>query len=163
MNANNLLTDLTRLGILLEAQGDRLRYWPRSAVTPDLAKCMTSHKGELLAILTGSEYRSELTTEANEQYWNFIDDADRNYLLAPRTWPSPCPWCGGRLRHSKACDDLRVDWEPVLPFGKFKGHRVDETPLEYLAWLARKKTDLPGDLRLAIEKRVAKCRDNSPA
>ena len=48
-----LLTDLARLGIHIEAHGDRLRYSPRSALTPDLADRMKAHKGELLAVLRG--------------------------------------------------------------------------------------------------------------
>jgi hypothetical protein len=50
MTAVELFAELTRLGIRLEAHGDRLRYSPRSAVTPDLAKRMNDHKGELLAL-----------------------------------------------------------------------------------------------------------------
>lgn len=51
MSAAQLFTDLARLGIQIEAHGDRLRYSPRSAVTPDLADRMKAHKSELLAIL----------------------------------------------------------------------------------------------------------------
>ena len=51
MSAARLMANLNRLGIRLEARGDRLRYSPRSAVTPDLADRMKAHKGELLAIL----------------------------------------------------------------------------------------------------------------
>ena len=40
MSAAELMADLTRLGIRLEAHGDRLRYWPRSALTPELANRM---------------------------------------------------------------------------------------------------------------------------
>jgi len=36
----NLIADLDRLEIQLEAHGDRLRYSPRSAVTPELAQRM---------------------------------------------------------------------------------------------------------------------------
>jgi len=49
--ATRLMADLARLGIRLRANGNRLRYSPRSAVTPDLANRMKAHKGELLAIL----------------------------------------------------------------------------------------------------------------
>ena len=52
MSAADLLTELTRLGIHLEANGDRLRYSPRSAVTRDLARRMTVHKAALLKILS---------------------------------------------------------------------------------------------------------------
>ena len=51
MNAPQLLTDLTRLGIQLEAHGDGLRYSPRSAVTPYLVERIKTHKPALLAIL----------------------------------------------------------------------------------------------------------------
>jgi hypothetical protein len=50
MNAAQLLTELTRLGVRIEAHGERLRYSPRSAVTPDLAKRMKAHKGELMTM-----------------------------------------------------------------------------------------------------------------
>jgi hypothetical protein len=42
------MTDLARLGIHIEAHGDRLRHSPRSAVTPDVAQRMKAHKHELL-------------------------------------------------------------------------------------------------------------------
>jgi hypothetical protein len=45
------MVDLARLGIRLEAHGDRLRYSPRSAVTPDLSDRMKAHKNQLLAML----------------------------------------------------------------------------------------------------------------
>ena len=61
MNAAALLLDLGRLGIRLEAHGDRLRYSPRSAVTPDLAHRLKAHKGELLKILRNPTTGPELT------------------------------------------------------------------------------------------------------
>ena len=51
MSAAELLADVARLGIKLEPHGDRLRYCPRSAVTPDLAERLAAHKAELLAML----------------------------------------------------------------------------------------------------------------
>ncbi len=51
MSAAELMANLSQLGIRLEAHGDRLRYSPRSAVTPELADRMKAHKRELLAIL----------------------------------------------------------------------------------------------------------------
>ena len=45
----------TSLEIQLEAHGDRLRYWPRSAVTPDVADRIKTHKGDLLAILRSAD------------------------------------------------------------------------------------------------------------
>lgn len=77
----------------------------------------------------------ELDDAANEWHWRHLRDADRDYLLGPRDWPDPCPWCGGRLVHSAACDELRRQWVPVMPFGKHRGRRVDELPTDYLDWL----------------------------
>lgn len=51
MSVTDLLADVARLGIKLEAHGDRLRYCPRSAVTPELIEHLTAHKAELLAML----------------------------------------------------------------------------------------------------------------
>ncbi len=51
MSAAALLLDLERLGIRLEARGDRLRYSPRSALTPDLLNRLKAHKQELLTVL----------------------------------------------------------------------------------------------------------------
>lgn len=51
MSAAELLLDLDRLGIQLEADGERLRYFPRSALTPDLLARLKAHKADLLAML----------------------------------------------------------------------------------------------------------------
>jgi len=51
MSAAELLADLDRLGVRLEADGDRLRYHPRSALTGELVARLKAHKGDLLAML----------------------------------------------------------------------------------------------------------------
>ena len=53
MTANELIANLNRAGIRLEAHDDRLRYFPRSKVTPDLLDGMKACKADLLATLTG--------------------------------------------------------------------------------------------------------------
>ncbi len=50
-----LLVELARRGIELRAAGDRLRYRPRSAMTPGLAERLAAHRGDLLAILTAAD------------------------------------------------------------------------------------------------------------
>lgn len=52
-SAAALLTALVRRGIELQARGDRLRYRPRSALTPGLVERIRAHKPELLALLRG--------------------------------------------------------------------------------------------------------------
>ena len=51
MSAADLLLDLSRLGIRLEADGERLRYFPRSVLTPNLLGRLKAHKAELLTML----------------------------------------------------------------------------------------------------------------
>lgn len=51
MSAAELLLNLGRAGIRLEADGDKLRYFPRSALSPELLGWMKAHKFELLALL----------------------------------------------------------------------------------------------------------------
>jgi hypothetical protein len=67
-----------------------------------------------------------------------INDEDREYLLGPRSWPGPCPWCSGRLRHNPLCDELRESWQPKLPWGKHKGLTPSQVPdKRYLRWFYR--------------------------
>ena len=54
MIAHDLLAELDQRGITIEAHGGRLRYSPRSAVTPDLLQRLMLYKGELLAIMTNA-------------------------------------------------------------------------------------------------------------
>jgi hypothetical protein len=54
MSAVELLDELRRSGVTLEAHGERLRYAPKTAVSASLAERMRTHKRELLAILAKS-------------------------------------------------------------------------------------------------------------
>ena len=102
MSVANLISDLARLEIQLEAHDDRLRYWPRSAVTPELAQRMKAHKGELLAILrhegrdTESVYSFtdwiEHTGTEGQIILMHPDYADNN--LEAIDPPDPCQKCG---------------------------------------------------------------------
>ena len=135
MTAHDLLAELDRRGIAIEAHGDRLRYSPRSAVTPDLAHRMKAHKAALLAILAGEPWPPDVTDDVNKWHWENITSADRDYLLGPRNWPAPCPWCGGRSVHRPACNELRREWVPIIPLGKHRGRRTDELPADYIDWI----------------------------
>ena len=117
MKATQLMADLTRLGIRIEADGDRLRYSPRSAVTPDLADQMKSHKDALLAILQGDSKIPPIDLSSATAIWQaaldrlegdplfspdimeslraadaqWADDSEAYEAIAP---PCPCPECG---------------------------------------------------------------------
>ena len=123
MSAAELMTDLARLGIRFEAHGDRLRYSPRSAVTPDLADRMKAHKGELLAILRRDPEAPAIDLTDATQVWQaaldrlegdplFPPDVMKGLRAADARWaddpeagetdegievidpPDPCPKCG---------------------------------------------------------------------
>ncbi len=51
VNAAELLVDLARRGIRLDADGERLRYHPRSALTAKLLERLKAYKAELLTLL----------------------------------------------------------------------------------------------------------------
>ena len=51
MTASELLMTLRDRGIQLEAQGDKLRYYPASAVGVELREALAAHKAEVLALL----------------------------------------------------------------------------------------------------------------
>jgi hypothetical protein len=70
-------------------------------------------------------------------WWDHITDADREYLLGPRQYPPWCFICGGRWHHSKACQELRDEWAPRMPWGKHKGRKVCELPRDYCRWLVQ--------------------------
>lgn len=55
MTLPQLLTELARLGIRLHAEGERLRYAPRSALSSELVERMKAHKPALLAYLRTGE------------------------------------------------------------------------------------------------------------
>lgn len=54
VTATALLGVLRRRGVTLEPVGDRLRFRPREAVTPDLRMALVAHKAELLGLLRES-------------------------------------------------------------------------------------------------------------
>lgn len=85
----------------------------------------------------------------SEFYWANISAGERQYLTAPRQSPEPCPWCGGRYKHNPTCDELRLSWEPTLPFGKHRGKPLSQIPRDYLEWL-RTADGIATDLREAI-------------
>ncbi len=65
-----LFEELARMGVVLVADSDRLRFYPRDKVTPELVKRLKEHKAEVLAIMA--------------------DPWPEDYVE-----PDPCPDCGG--------------------------------------------------------------------
>lgn len=55
-----ILDECRALGIELVAQGDRLRFWPASAMTADLAEKLATHKPAVLAALAEARLLSAI-------------------------------------------------------------------------------------------------------
>lgn len=94
MTARELLTDLAGLGITLVAHGDRLRFAPRSAVTPELLARIVQHKAELLQLLAPEPVDAEGASDAEPAGPEPPADLIR------------CPWCGG----TDLADDQTGAW-----------------------------------------------------
>src|SRR5262245_16637915 len=93
MSAAELLADLARRGIRLEAHGDRLRFRPRLALTPDLLAELKTQKAELLVLLglAPSAEAERLLTELREALAGIeaavaAGKAPPTRLAAMRTW-----------------------------------------------------------------------------
>ena len=97
MNATRLMAKLDTLGIQLEAHGDRLRYWPRSAVTPDMVDQLKTYKVPLLAILQDDvgardvEYIKLIRPDGGLS-WIHPDYVSED--LEETASPDPCAQCG---------------------------------------------------------------------
>jgi len=101
---------------------------------------------------------------AEAGFWASISAEDDRYLTGPRILPkSRCPWCGGYLVHPRACKELSAAWEPTLPYGKYRGRRVWDVPVDYLRWMLGSANTLSPDLRVMIERRVACSRETGHA
>jgi hypothetical protein len=125
-SAAELLVDLARRGIRLEARGDRLRYHPQSAVTPDLLELLKADKAALLALLRPAaepdHHRGQADAAARWEAALERLEGDPLVPIDAEGWPAdsidpnelePCPKCqslelwqsvvGGRWRCLK-CD-----------------------------------------------------------
>lgn len=116
--AADLLAELTGLGIELVAHADRLRYRPRSAVTPELVERLRSHKAELLAILGdtgGCEGLSRGPAPDHPERWaNHPEGAPEPIRWEDCIEPPPaCPRCGGLVWWWNPLGDRRcMDCDP---------------------------------------------------
>lgn len=85
-------------------------------------------------------------------WFAYITDEDRRYLLGPRRYADRCLWCYRRGRHTAACEELHEEWAIRLPMGKYVGKKVSEVPGGYLQWLLRSGARLSPDLRDEIHR-----------
>ena len=64
MTVRDLLAELDRRGVKLAAAGERLRYRPRDAVSPELRAAIIEHKPELLARVAEEEAEARSRVDA---------------------------------------------------------------------------------------------------
>jgi hypothetical protein len=96
MNTGALLAELKRLGVEIEADGDRLRYaGPEGAISPELIGRLKAHKAELIAVCGKPEISAR---------------EDRNLAETVCMRPTSDP----EVRKL-----LAADWEPKERCGKF--------------------------------------------
>lgn len=116
MNAAELLLDLDRRGIRLEAHGDRLRYSPRSALTPDLLARLKAHKAELLAMLRPAPEVARIASNAAAVWQAALDRLEGDPLFSPDLMEvlraGDARWANDEP-HSEAANDPAP--EPVGP------------------------------------------------
>ena len=112
------MADLVQMGIRLEAHGDRLRYSPRSAVTPNLANRMKAHKGELLAILRRDPDAPAIDlTNATAVWQAALGRLEGDPLFPPDVDADACA--------SISVDRLRGGWRGTGPRrGETAGHAL---------------------------------------
>ena len=106
MSAAQLLHDLKQLGVRLEATGERLRYSPKDALTPDLLESLRSHKFELLAMLREQTEQSSINlTDANVLWQAALNELEGDELFPAELLQS--------LRSASVAWDQRQD-SPVV-------------------------------------------------
>jgi hypothetical protein len=94
----DLLDELDRLRISLQCHGDRLRFRPRDAVTPELREQLRSHKAKLLEIFrpraaAASKYSDWIERPGPDGYATLLaPEMDATETIDT---PDPCLRCGG--------------------------------------------------------------------
>lgn len=86
MSAAVLLFELKGRGITLQAQGDRLRFHPRSAVGPDLLAKMREHKADIIRLLNREADSAKDQQAVSQPGRLHLPDDVLDELL---NWPNP--------------------------------------------------------------------------
>ncbi len=97
MDTTEVLERLSARGVVLVADGQRLRFRPREAVTPDLRAALVEHKAELLRLL-GAE-QEEIRWRAEAMRLQLRPTGPIPFLVArrPGLGGGGCLSCGSAL------------------------------------------------------------------
>lgn len=119
-----LVAVLTARGIELQAEGGRLRFRPREAMTPDLAERVKRHKPELLAMLAGGP-----EPVADDRPETHADREWRRFLAVAQPWPEGRGWYDPReLERFR-----RLTERPAARPATAQPHALEETAVERAA------------------------------
>lgn len=113
MSVRALMTDLARLNIRLEARGDRLRYSPKSAVTPELARRIKKNKEDLLAILRSDTSASSADLGDATEIWHAVLDRLDGHPDFPPEVMEGLRAAEPRIEPEITIDGVVVDPEPL--------------------------------------------------
>ncbi|MGD8451996.1 MAG: hypothetical protein PVJ57_09280 [Phycisphaerae bacterium] len=97
MSATLILAELQERHIELRVHGDRLRYRPRCAMTPDLAEQVKAHKAELLRLLRQTDTPHELS---------LAERVETGYVNPG--W-QPAAWAERLRQLADACEKMHPD------------------------------------------------------
>lgn len=157
-----LLTDLQALGVILAAEGDRLRFHPKDKVTPELLAQLRTCKGELMAMF-GTGYGNETDLATAETYTaQFFDGHGRR-----RKAPTKCQDKAEALRYANHLENQarkrrtgEIDVKAER-YGKEGRRPLSEHLAEFHEYLSAKQ-NCPKYVRMTY-RRVAKLLDSCKA
>ena len=107
-------------------------------------KAAREKAGEALELC--GEAAAELPDEATERFWEVLRDAVLELAPLPEV-PQGRPVEAMSDAQSKAFGCFPME------FGRWQGHRIDETPNDYLEWLADSPDEFKWDLKRYLKSR----------
>lgn len=127
--AVTLLMMLTRRGIELRADGELLKYRPRTAVTPALVEQIKANKSNLLALLnTVSSVTVTKTPIDAPTGKGFGDDDASTAPAASNESPEPCPRQRRTRADERGCKPCKRCGEPMFWGRVIEDHRSTIIP-----------------------------------
>lgn len=102
MTPTDVLREIAERGVILAADGDRLRARPREAITPELRDLMVEHKADLLRLLGAEE--TEVRWRVDAMRGQYRPGVGFFFLVARREFidaPGCCLSCGDPLQGRK--------------------------------------------------------------
>jgi hypothetical protein len=79
MTATTLLDTLTQRGVEFELHGDKLRFRPMEAISPDEVDLIRQHKTEIMEMLSAKAAPSRPIVEGTEHFSIYIWDEDAEW------------------------------------------------------------------------------------